>query len=406
MKKLIAVVLIALLLVGCMSVFAGCTPREDTLKILNWAEYIDEELCDAFVKHISDTEDGRTIKIRYTPVETNEEMYTKIKRNRDFDIVCPSDYMIAKMISENLLNEVDFANIPNAENTSAFVKDLYKQYQSVDIGKYAVGYTWGTMGIIYNPDLIKETLGYTDAQVEELVSSWNALWAKDPSGQTIDGLKNKLTFKNSIRDNYFVASTYVNGDASLANNISAANITKVKEALIAQKAVSKFWEVDLTRDEIIDKERNILLGLQWAGDAQYSISEAAKNNMTLKYSVPKEGSNVFFDGWVIPKSAKNQSLAEKFLNFMCDVDNAAQNMQYIGYSSTIITEEFFDNDFIKAGGILTDVSYFLGLSTPVMKVVNPTYYPSLEVLNNCVVMLDFGDAYRDVNKMWNEVKSK
>ena len=406
MKKLIAIILVALLLVGCMSVFAGCTSREDTLKILNWAEYIDEDLCDAFIKHISDTENGRTVKIRYTSVETNEEMYTKIKRNRDFDIVCPSDYMIAKMISEDLLNKIDFTNIPNAANTSAFVKDLYKQYKGINIDEYTVGYTWGTMGIIYNPELIKEALGYTDAQVEELVSSWNALWAKDPSGQIINGLKNKITFKNSIRDNYFVASTYVNGNASLANNTSAANITAVKDALREQKSVSKFWEVDLTRDEITDKSRDILLGLQWAGDAQYSISEAAKNGMTLKYSIPKEGSNVFFDGWVIPKSAKNQSLAEKFLNFMCDVDNAAQNMQYIGYSSTIITEEFFDNAFIKEDGIETDVSYFLGLSTPIMKVVNPTYYPSLEVLNTCVVMLDFGDDYRAVNKMWNEVKSK
>jgi spermidine/putrescine transport system substrate-binding protein len=425
MKKLFAVLLVIVMLTASLSVFIGCTPREDTLKILNWAEYIDDEedtsLLRAFEQYIADTQNGRKVKVKYFTAETNEEMYAKIKNGkRDFDLICPSDYMIAKMAAEKtnkgqpLLKEINFANVPNASNTSPYIENLYSQFDGVDISKYMVGYTWGTMGISYNRAEIKSVMGWdgadADKKVNDLVSSWNALWGKDKNGTALPGLNETITLKNSERDSFFVASAYVNATQkdltltqAMANDTSQTNINAVKSALQAQKALSKYWEVDELRLDISVPSKKVTMGLQWAGDAKFSIDDGASKSpaVNLEYSIPDEGSNIFFDGWVVPAYAKNHSLAEEFLNFMCDPDNAAQNMEYVGYTSVIATEEFLDN-FAEEDIDAIDVSYFLGQPEgTTFKKVSPVYYPPKSVLDKCFVMLDFGDRLKSVVDMWN-----
>ena len=409
MKKLLTFVLIAAMFVMSLSVFAGCVARKDTLKILNWAEYIDDSLLEDFEEFIADTENGRKIRVAkaYEEAETNEEMYTKIKTGqRDYDLICPSDYMVEKMIKDDLLIKLNQSMLPNVAKTSPYVKSLYDQFTDVKIEDYMVGYTWGTMGILYNPARVKEATGFNDAQVEELVSSWNALWAKNMDGSAVAGLNGKITLKNSERDNYFVGATYLYGDASKAYRTD--EVSKVGDALRLQKTVAHSWEVDELRLDIIAPNKPVIMGLQWAGDAQYAIDCAAEEGIELRYSVPDEGSNVFFDGWVIPKFAKqNGDLAEKFINFMCDPENAMQNASEIGYTSVIadkaaITEFFADEE----GYDEVDLSYFFGeaAGTTVLN-VSQVCYPEKSVLDNCFVMKDFGTAYQRVMDMWNTVKN-
>jgi len=347
--------------------------------------------------------------------------------------MCPSDYMIERMINEDLLLPIDFDMVENAvDYTSPYILELFDEFTDLGpnnnkkLADYAVGYTWGTMGIVYNPALIKLLTGFNDTQVATLVSSWNALWGQMPDGSNVAALrpsannKKSITFKDSIRDNYFTAHAYVNDGDSSTNNQSPddALLNDIKTALQDQKSISRYWEVDRMRQEIYTK-KNITLGLQWAGDAKYSVDEAAERGVELKYAVPEKGSNVFFDAWVIPKYAKqNGDLAEKFLNFISDPEVAFENMEWVGYTSTImgdldsVVDGVYLRDFFEDETAYTqqvDMSYFFFGSAAagtkqVMMNVCQIYYPEYEVLKKCHLMKDFSEADRTrVNTMWRGI---
>ncbi|ACB61972.1 extracellular solute-binding protein family 1 [Exiguobacterium sibiricum 255-15] len=302
MKKLIQL-FVAIFLISGIILFAlnrlnttqGYSGK-NVLNIYNWGDYIDPELIDQFEK-----ESG--IKVVYQTFDSNEAMLTKIEQGgTTYDIAVPSDYAIAKMIEEDLVLPIDQQKIPNLKNIDPRFLDL-----SFDPGnKYSIPYFWGTVGIVYNQKLIDG----------KKPTSWKDIW--DPA------LKNQILLADGARE---VMGMSLN---SLGYSLNETDETKLQEA--------KANLMDLTPNvkAIVGDEIKLLLaneeagiGVVWSGDANEIMSE----NENLNYVIPKEGSNVWFDNVVIPKTAKNVKGAHEFINFMLDPKNAAKNADYVGYST-------------------------------------------------------------------------
>ncbi|WP_201007480.1 ABC transporter substrate-binding protein [Paenibacillus glycanilyticus] len=273
---------------------AGYTGK-DTLTIYNWGDYIDPELLDEFQKETG-------IKVIYQTFDSNEAMMTKIEQGgTTFDVSIPSEYAIDKMKEENLLIPLDKSKLPNLK----YIDPSFLNLSFDPDNKYSIPYFWGTVGIVYNPDL-------TNLKFH----SWNDLW--DPS------LKNQILLLDGARE---VIGMGLN---SLHYSLNDTN----EEHLQAAKA--KLGTLTPNVKAIVGDEIKLLLaneeaavGLVWSGDASEIMSE----NEKLDYVVPEEGSNLWFDNMVIPKTAKNIEGAHKFINFMLDPEHAAQNAEYVGYST-------------------------------------------------------------------------
>lgn len=329
-KKLLAItstiILTSSFLTGC----ANKTGVNGTINVFNCGEYIDETLLKDFEKETG-------IKVNYSTYDTNEAMYQKVKTNvGTYDLVFPSDYMIERMIKEDMAEEINFGNISNYQYIDENFKNL-----SYDLdNKYSVPYMWGTIGIIYDPE-----------KVTEPVTSWDILWNEK--------YKDEVYMFNSIRDTLAIA--LIKTRASV-NTTDVNEITRAKEALIEQrKLTNAIYVVDEVKDNMISGEK--ALATVWSGDAVYIMNE----NENLKYVIPKEGSNRWVDGMVIPKGAPNKEGAESFINFLCDPENAKTNVEYIQYSTPnkgaleLLDEETRNN---KAA------------------------YPSDEVLDRCEIFTD------------------
>ena len=422
-KKLLALLLVVTMTLSLFTVFAGCTPREKVLKVLNVADYIehsDKQNEPSVLRDFAawyEKTFGETIKVEYQLVDTPEMMYQRIKNGKkDFDLICPSDYMIDKMRREDLLQKFDFSTLPegvenNTKNVSPFITETMTQNLSDDINDYFVGYMWGTMGILYNPERLRSH-GVTD--VNNFVSSWSALWGKDET-QSYPQLNGQIWMKDSIRDTFFCGSVYANRTAAepwkATNDTSAANVAKTLAALKEQKKIFKGYEVDEGKTDMVAGRAD--MSFQWAGDALYAMQLAAEKGITLDYSIPEEGSNMFFDGWAIPVYAQNTRLAHLFVNYLCSSEIAIRNMDYIGYTSCVATEELL-NYFTDDEEDATDVAYFFPNVAGANSVkINPIYYPQKSVLDKCEVMLYFStkkDAdgtspEERVKDMWDELKA-
>lgn len=410
-KKILSAICAALLILGMMVSLVACgTSETDTgfdateLRILSWQEYIDEGdvgvagTVELFEEYWLETY-GREITVIYDVVESNEEMYRKIAVDGEsYDLVCPSDYMIEKMIKENLLRPLDFDNIPNAGNISPYISNgstgLMDQFtdrlpSGKTMAQYAVPYMWGTLGILYDADKVAE------------VTSWDALW---------NAPANTAFMKDIVRDSYFAAAYRVkNTNEDLAdrspNDTSSEMIAAIKDVLNDIKPRLKGWEVDEAKSLLVDGTTNATMCLQWAGDAAWAIEDSSRN---LAYAIPEEGSNVFFDAYVVPKTSVNKTAAEVFMNFLCDEEIAYNNMSYIGYTSCVATEGMFELLTAEGdwdGDDLVDVSYFFGdIDGADGAPLNWIQYPSIETLANCEVMYDFGNRLSAVNTMWWSVR--
>ena len=265
--------------------------------VYNWGEYIDPEVIEMF-------EEQTGYKVHYEEFETNEEMYTIIAKGaRTYDVICPSDYMIEKMIENDLLAEVNFDNIPNLKHIG---EEYMKQAQGFDPGnKYAVPYTFGTVGICYNKTM-----------VDGPVTSWSILFDEKYDGQ--------ILMQASVRDAYCVALAYLGYDI---NTLNEDELKEATDLLIEQKPIVQAYVVDQVRDKMI---RNAAaLAVIYSGEAIYMSEE----NPDLEYVVPEEGSNFWSDAWVIPKDCQNKEAAEAWINFMCEPEIALMNFYYIGYST-------------------------------------------------------------------------
>ncbi len=339
MKKILSLILAVALLV-CM--LCGCESKP-VFTIYNWEDYIDPGVLDDFKALHPEVE------VVYENFTTNEDMYTKLKNGGgSYDVIIPSDYIIEKLISENLLAEINFENVPNYEKIAEHAKNLDFDPDN----KYTVPYMWGTLGIIYDKQAVSE---------DEI--TWDVLF----------GDKYKTIMMKSIRD-AMGAALAANGYS--VNSENKDEIEVAKKFLIAQKEQENFYGYgfDDIKDKMVRGEADA--ALIYAGDAMYSISQ----NDNLAYAVPKEGSNIWFDAMVIPASSENKELAEEFINFMCETENARRNAEYIGYYTS--QAEAADEISEESG--------------------NP--YPAPESLVNCEIYKMFDDEVMEIyNKAWTEI---
>lgn len=286
------------------------------LKVYNWGEYISNGSDDTLDVIAEFERRNPDIDVEYTTYATNEEMYAKIASgSADYDIIIPSDYMIAKMIQEDMLTKLDFNNIPNFENINKSFRNLEYDPQN----EYSVPYTWGTVGIVYNKTKVTGT-----------IDSWSALW--DP-----EYTNNILMFDNS-RDSYGIALKYLGYSQNTTNK---SELDEATELLKQQKMVVQAYVMD----EIFSKMPNgeAALAPYYAGDALTMIED----NPDLEFVVPKEGTNRFVDSMVVLKSSQNKALAEKFINYMLEPDIALANIDFIGYSTPLDNVREMLDDEVK-----------------------------------------------------------
>lgn len=345
-KKASSIIMVSVLL---LTVAIGCGQKkqEKVLNVYNWGDYIDESV-------IKDFEKEYGIKVKYETYDTNESMYTKIKSGgSSYDVCIPSDYMIKKMINENMLEKLDFNNIPNYKNIEEKFKNLAFDPKS----EYSVPYMWGTFGIIYNSKMVKEP-----------VDSWNILWDKKYKGE--------IVMFNSLRDTIAISLKRLGYSM---NSINPKEIEEAKKELIKQKPLVRAYVVDEVKD--IMRQGEAAMAVVWAGDAVTLIKE----NPDLKYVIPKEGSNIWFDNMVIPKGAKNKKEAELFIDFMTKSEISKKNVEYIGYSTP--NKEAFK---------------MLDEETK----NNKAAYPDDALLKKCEVFIDLGENIKTYDKAWTEIIAK
>lgn len=312
MKKIIsllfAALVAAMIFVSCGTSGSAGNGETVTINVYNWGENISDgtdgslDVIDEFEKRYPN------IKVNYTTYETNEAMYAKIKSGGGkYDVVIPSDYMINRMIEEDMLEKLDFDNIPNYENIMDSFKDDSWSYDPDH--EYSVPYTWGTVGILYNK-----------AKVNKTVDSWDILWDEDYKGQI-------LMFDNS-RDAFGVAAKKLGYSQ---NTTDEKELNACADELKKQKDVVQAYVMDQIFDKMINGEAAI--APYYAGDALTIID----SNPDIEYVIPKEGSNKFVDAMVIPKGTEHKKEAETFINFMCETDIALENINYINYSTPLKT---------------------------------------------------------------------
>ena len=394
MKKYIPLLLCILLLASCTG---ASEKRSRVLKVYNWADYIDEEVLAEFPVWYKE-QTGEDIRIIYQVFDINEIMLTKIERGQeDFDLVCPSEYIIERMLKKDLLLPINrnFGKTPDyIPNISPYIqKELEKISQpGRHTNDYVVPYMWGTAGILYNKKF--KTL--------EEVSSWGCLWDAVNRG--------KILMKDSYRDAYGTAIIYAHArqlaDSTitveqLMNDNSPESIALAEQYLKALKPNIAGWEADFGK-EMMTKNK-AWLNLTWSGDAVWAIDEAEAVGVDLDYVVPREGSNIWYDGWAIPKYARNVKAASYFINYLCQPDIALRNMDAIGYVSAVATPEIMEAKIDTTLEQFSDLSYFFGPGADSVQ-INPIQYPDRKVVERCAMIRDFGDRTELVLEMWSRVK--
>jgi spermidine/putrescine transport system substrate-binding protein len=340
-KKLFSLVLMVSIITVTL---AACGSDKQVLNVYNWGDYIDESVLDDF-------EEETGIKVNYETFATNEDMYVKIKSGgTNYDVAIPSDYMITKMINEDLLQPIDLNNITNFN----LINDEYKNLDFDPDNTYSVPYMWGTLGIIYNTTM-----------VDEEIDSWDILWN--------DKYTDEILMVNSQRD--AIGITLKKLGFSL-NSTDENELNMAKEELLKQKPLVLAYVGDEVKDMMVAEEASI--AIVWSGDAVTMIEQ----NPNLRYVIPKEGSNKWFDNMVIPKSSENKEEAEMFIDFMTKAETSLKNVDYIGYSTPNTKAFEMLDDEVK-----NDI----------------TAYPTSETLENCEVLIDIGDSIKLYDKIWTEV---
>ena len=350
LRKVVPVMMALVVIVG--GFFYGskaATGGDNQVIVYNWGEYMDPETITMFEKETG-------IEVVYEEYETNEIMYPKIQSGAiAYDVVCPSDYMIQRMIENDLLAEIDFDNIPNIRNIGDTYMDQSRQFDPEN--KYSVPYCWGTVGILYNKTM-----------VDEPIDSWSVLWDEK--------YKDNILMQDSVRDAFGVTLKYLGYSL---NSTDLDELEAAKKLLIKQKPLVQAYVIDQVRDKMIGNEAAI--GVIYSGEAIYTQWE----NPNLEYVIPKEGSNVWIDSWVIPKNAKHKENAEKWINFLCRPDIAKKNFEYITYATPnkgafeLLDEELHNNKAV---------------------------FPDLSQLKNSESVQYLGEEVNDMyNEMWKQVKA-
>ena len=357
-RKLITFVLIITVALSSLSACgdnsgtnSGDETAGNTLTILNYGKYMDESVIKNFEKETG-------IDIKYEEYESPEEMYTKYKAGAiDYDIICTSEYIIQKLISEGEVLEQNYSSLSNYENVDT---DILKLAQSYDPDNtYTVPYFYGTVGIVYD----------TTKVTEEEVSTWNCLWDKNH--------KNEIIMMNSVRD-AFVPALRLSGYG--INDSSEEHLREALTLLDKQFPIVYAYFVDEIGDEMISG--NAHMALIYSGEAAYAMDY----NENLAYTIPKEGSNLWIDSWFIPKTCQNEQAAMMFLDYICSHDVGMANFEYVYYASPLISVvEALDEEVRN----------------------NEAVIPSKESLVKCEVFTSLDDEKTALlNHLWQELKSR
>ena len=345
MKKVLSFLVALLLLLAALPASAS---EAGEVNLFNWEDYICEDALRLF-------EEETGIKVNYMRFTTNEDMLVQVQADpSSYDVIFPSDYVIERLIAEDLLEELNFDNIPNAELTLDWLKHTDYDPEA----RYSVPYMWGTVGILYNRTM-----------VEAPITSWTSMW--DPT------YADNVFMMDSIRDSIGITLKMLGYSMNTRDKDA---LEAAKEKLVEQKTLGivKAYQVDETKDKMIKKEA--AMGLMWSGDAAYAISY----NPDLVYVVPEEGSNVWVDAMCVPKGAANKANAEAFINFMCRPDVALLNFEEILYCTPNTgTIELLDEE-TKADEVL---------------------FPSQETIDRCEFFHDISSDIRVYDRIWLAVKA-
>lgn len=346
-KHLLRTLLFVFTLALCTAAVSGCQSGP-VVKVYNWGQYIDESIFDDF-----EAETG--IRVVYKTYGSNEEMYAKIKSGgAAYDVIIPSDYMIGRMIEEDMLQTLNFENIPNASKLSANMTGLAYDPE----GAYSVPYMWGTVGIVYNKTM-----------VESEIDSWSALFD--------ERFKNNILMFDNSRDAIAIALQYLGYSV---NTTDESEINEAYELLVQQKPLVQAYVMDQIYNKMIGGEAAV--GVYYAGD--YLMM--AEENSDLAFVHPKEGSNVFIDSMCIPVGAQNKENAEMFINFMLTSATMLRNADATGYC------------------VPTDDAY-AALDEEIKN--NPVAYPSEETLSKCQTFANLPYETRTLyDSLWTKLKSK
>ncbi len=391
MRRLLVLAALAATMMSCGD------NRDGILKVYNWSDYIDESVLGDFETWYQE-QTGEQIKVVYQTFDVNETMLSKIEKgHEDYDVVCPSDYIIERMLNTGLLQPLDFASIPDSINYIALNKSPYIQgvfheiNPDIDANDYSVAYMWGTTGIIYN----------TAKVTAEEAGTWDVI--RNPK------FAGRVLIKDAPRDVYGPVLIYLRqkelqeGSVSLQelmHDSSDESIAAVEAYLKQVKDGVLGWEADFGKEQMT-KERGVI-SLNWSGDAVWAIEEASEVGVKLDYVVPEEGSTVWFDGWVIPKYAKNIKAATWFIDFMCRPDIAIRNMEETGYVSANGSFEVLESQIDEELDPI-DLSYFFGEEASSVR-VNPVLYPDKAVIDRCALEHDWGKDTDKLLAMWSRVK--
>ena len=459
MKKIIPVLfsfcLLSLFLTACNE------EQEDAivLRVCNWEEYVDQgewdedeaiELDNGKIifgeNNLNDDfEDwfyvnyGKKVRVEYSTFGTCEELYNHITIGDVYDLACPSEYMIMKMMREDLLypysedfKDENGQNNYYIRNVSPYIKARLDELNinGMTLSDYAAGYMWGTLGIVYNPDEVSD----------EEAAHWDLLLN--------DKFYKRVTVKDSVRDAYFGAITYAYFDeittqdflndpdyhnklSEILNRTDADTVNRVEEVMTKTKENVYAFETDSGKADMVTGK--VVANEQWSGDAVYTMDQADEDGVTLCYSAPEEGTNLWFDGWIMLKSGvegdeEKQLAAEAYVNYMSTCESAIRNMYYIGYTSVVsggedddIYEymqwnygaEEDDEDAVEysVGYFFTgdnesdDPDYIFTTTPDQTKRQLYAQYPPKEVVNRSVVMECFEDEDNErINRMWTNVR--
>ncbi len=353
-RRLFTAALAALLLVLALPVSASAADETVTINVYNWGQYISDG-SDGYLDVNAAFTEATGIEVNYMTYDTNESLYTKLKTGGStYDIIIPSDYMIARLIEEDMLEELNFDNIPNYQ----YVDDAYKNTEYDPENKYSVPYTWGTVGIIYNTKYVDEAD----------VGSWDLLWNEKYSG--------KILMFDNPRDAFAIA------ELRLGYSLNTEDETELRAAadlLSEQKPLVQSYVMDQIFDKMIREEAWI--APYYAGDYLFMLED----NEDLAFYFPEEGFNFFIDAICIPKGCQNKEAAEAYINFLCDPEISGQNLDYLGYSTPIsAAKEYMDES----------------------TATSPIAYPDDEVLENGSMFLALStEANQLMDSLWLEVKT-
>ena len=297
--KVLALILVSCLTFGCGSGGGGGGGKSDqVVYVYSWGDYLNPEVLTMFEKETG-------IHVILDEFDTNESMYPRVAEGAvHYDVLCPSDYMVQKLISNDLIQPLDFAKLPDAKKYIG--AEFFKQAESFDPGnKYCVPYCWGTVGIIYDK-----------TKVTDPVDSWNILWNEKYAGQ--------ILMQDSARDAMMIPLKLM---GKSLNETDKEVLAQAQEMLKKQKPLVQAYVVDEVKDKLINSEA--AMGVVFSGEAPIILKE----NPNMDFVIPKEGTNFWIDGWVITKDAQNVDNAHKFIDFMCRPDVAALNFDHLGYST-------------------------------------------------------------------------